>query len=335
MTTNRKNAPTALLASALLAAPALSAFATLAQAQEGTDIATVVKIAGIQWFNRLEEGVQRYAEDTGANAFQVGPAQADPQQQAALIEDMIAQEVDALAVVPMSPEALEPVLKRAMDQGIVVVTHEAASQQNIHYDIEAFVNEDFGANLMEQMATCMGGEGEYAVFVGSLTSQTHNQWVDGAIAHQEANYPDMTLVGDKNETFDDQQNAYQKAQEVLRAFPNVKGMQGSASTDVAGIGLAVEERGMEEGTCVFGTSLPSIAEQYLETGAVDGIGFWDPSIAGYAMNTVAQMVIDGEEVSDGMDLGLEGYENVTLDGKVIYGQAWVNVDADNMADYPF
>lgn len=326
---------TVTLLGATALAGATMAFATAAPAQDGPTIATVVKIAGIQWFNRMEEGVQQYAEDTGANAFQVGPAQADPQQQAALIEDMIAQGVDALAVVPMSPEALEPVLGRAMEQGITVITHEAAAQENTHYDIEAFVNEDFGANLMEQLATCMGGEGEYAVFVGSLTSQTHNQWVDGAIAYQEANYPNMTLVGDKNETFDDAQNAYEKAQEVLRAYPNVRGMQGSASTDVAGIGLAIEERGMEDDTCVFGTSLPSIAGQYLETGAVDGIGFWDPSIAGYAMNKLAQMVMDGEEITDGMDLGLPGYENVTLDGKVIYGKAWVNVNVDNMADYPF
>lgn len=319
---------------AVAAVAATLPIATVAS-DDDTSIATVVKIAGIQWFNRMEEGVNQYAEDTGTNAFQVGPAQADPQQQAALIEDMIAQGVDALAVVPMSPEALEPVLGRAMEAGITVVTHEAASQQNTSYDLEAFVNEDFGANLMEQLATCMDGEGEYAVFVGSLTSQTHNQWVDGAIAHQEANYPNMTLVGDKNETFDDSQNAYEKAQEVLRAFPNVKGMQGSASTDVAGIGLAIEERGMEDDTCVFGTSLPSIAGQYLETGAVDGIGFWDPSVAGYAMNKIAQMVMDGEEVTDGMDLGLPGYENVSLDGKVVYGQAWVNVNADNMAEYPF
>lgn len=323
-----------LIAAALLASSTLAAGTTVAMA-EGKSIATVVKIAGIQWFNRMEEGVKKYAADTGNKAFQVGPAQADPQQQAALIEDMIAQGVNALAVVPMSPEALEPVLKRAMEAGIVVITHEAASQQNINYDIEAFVNEDFGANLMEQMAKCMGGKGEYAVFVGSLTSQTHNQWVDGGIAHQKANYPEMTLVGDKNETFDDSQKAYEKAQEVLRAFPNIKGMQGSASTDVAGIGLAIEERGMEDATCVFGTSLPSIAGQYIETGAVDGIGFWDPSVAGYAMNKLASMVMNGEAVTDGMDLGLSGYENIKLDGKVIYGQAWVNVNKENMADYPF
>jgi len=322
-----------ILAGILAASTALS-IALPATAQE-TSIATVVKISGIQWFNRMEEGVKQFAEDTGINAFQVGPAQADPQQQVALIEDMIAQGVNAIAVVPMSPEALEPVLKRARDAGITVVSHEAASLQNVSYDIEAFQNEDFGANLMKNLAACLGGEGEYAVFVGSLTSQTHNQWVDGAIAYQEANFPNMTLVGDRNETFDDQQQAYEKAQEVLRAYPNIKGFQGSASTDVAGIGLAIEERGLEDSTCVAGTSLPSIAGQYLETGAVDMISFWDPSLAGYAMNKVAVMVMNGEEVTDGMDLGITGYNSIRLVDKVIFGQAFVEVTKENMADYPF
>ena len=36
-------------------------------------IPTVVKISGIQWFNRMEEGVNRFAEETGHNAYQVGP----------------------------------------------------------------------------------------------------------------------------------------------------------------------------------------------------------------------------------------------------------------------
>lgn len=322
------------LTACLLATGSALAF-TMPAAAADISIATVVKIAGIQWFNRMEEGVKKFAADTGINAFEVGPAQADPQQQVALLEDMIAKGVNAIAVVPMSPEALEPVLKRAMDAGIVVVSHEAASQQNVNYDIEAFQNEDFGANLMKNLAKCMGGKGEYAVFVGSLTSQTHNQWVDGAIAYQKANFPDMVLVGDKNETFDDQQKAYDKAQEVLRANPNIKGFEGSASTDVGGIGLAIEERGLADSTCVVGTSLPSIAGQYLETGAVDMISFWDPALAGYVMNKVAVMVMNGEKVVDGMDLGQVGYNAIKLDGKVIYGQAFVEVTKANMKDYPF
>ena len=57
-----------LLAAALLASSALVAGSTGAMA-EGKSIATVVKIAGIQWFNRMEEGVKKYAADTSNKAF--------------------------------------------------------------------------------------------------------------------------------------------------------------------------------------------------------------------------------------------------------------------------
>ncbi len=325
----------ALAVVAALGAAAVADYAYAQATGKTYKIPTVVKISGIQWFNRMEEGVKRFATETKHNAYQVGPAKADAQLQVQILEDMIAQKVDAITVVPFSPEALEPVLKKARDQGIKVVAHEASTIQNVDYDIEAFRNEDFGAQLMDRLAKCMGEQGEYAVFVGSLTSKTHNQWVDGAIARQKEKYPRMRLVGSKNETYDDQQQAYAKAQEVMRAFPNVKGFQGSASTDVAGIGLAVEERGKEDATCVAGTSLPSIAGQYLETGAVDAIGFWDPADAAGVMNKVATMLLNGEQVKDGANMGVPGYESVKLDGKVIYGEAYKLVDKTNMKQYPF
>ena len=81
----------------------------------------------------------------------------------------------------MDPGALDPVLKKAMEHGITVVTHEASNQKNMDYDIEAFDNLRFGAHLMDHLAKMMGEEGEYAVFVGSLGSKTHNEWVDRAI----------------------------------------------------------------------------------------------------------------------------------------------------------
>jgi simple sugar transport system substrate-binding protein len=307
----------------------------IAQDGESHTIATVVKLVGVAWFNRMEEGVQRFAADTGHDTFLLGPPHADAALQVQIVEDLIAQNVDAITVVPFAPESLEPVLRRAMDQGIVVVSHEASNQQNVHYDVEAFANADYGARIMDALAECMDYEGEYAVFVGSLTSQTHNEWVDAAIARQQAEYPNLVMVGSKNESNDDQQSAYARAQELLRTFPNLKGFQGSAATDVAGIGLAVEERGLEDRTCVMGTSLPSVSGQYLETGAVDRIFFWDPADAGYAMNEVAVRVIAGGEVVDGDDLGVPGYNSVQLNDKVIYGQAWVEVTAENMDDYPF
>ncbi|MEA2779410.1 MAG: simple sugar transport system substrate-binding protein [Rhodospirillaceae bacterium] len=320
-------------AAAMIAATAVVGGYTLAA--KVYKIPTVVKISGIQWFNRMDEGVKKFAKDTGNNSYQVGPQKADAQLQVQLLEDMIAQKVDAITVVPFSPEAVEPVLKKALDHGIKVVSHEASNIKNADYDIEAFKNGDYGAHLMDALAKCMNEDGQYAVFVGSLTSKSHNEWVDGAIARQKEKYPKMELVGSKNETYDNQQNAYAKTQELLRTYPKIKGFEGSASTDVAGIGLAIEERGMQDKTCVVGTSLPSIAAQYLDSGSVKMISFWDPADAGYVMQKVAVMDLNGEKVSEGQDLGVKGYNKVTLDGKVVYGQAWVDVTKENMKDYPF
>ena len=308
-------------------------------AQKKYTMVTVVKITGINWFNRMEEGVKQYAKDSGNNATQTGPAQADAAQQLKLIQDLVAKKPDAIAVVPFDPATLEPVLKQAMDRGIKVITHEADNQVNTLYDIEAFDNVAFGARLNERLAKCMGGSGRWTVFVGNLGSKTHNQWADGGIANAKK-YSGMQLVDAKQETADDAEKAYQKAKEILKKYPDIKGFQGSASTDVAGIGRAIEEAGLNDKVCVFGTSLPSIAGKYIETGAVDGIGFWDPKDAGIVMNKVAQMVLEGKKITDGMDLGVKGYEKVSVtkgagQGFIIRGNAFVDVDKANVKDYNF
>jgi simple sugar transport system substrate-binding protein len=302
---------------------------------EDLTFVTIVKIAGINWFNRMEEGVLAWGEENGVNATLVGPAEADAAQQIPIIEDLIAQGVDAICVVPMDPTQLDPVLQKAMDAGIVVVTHEASNQENMDFDIEAFDNEAFGGGLMDRLAAEMGEEGEYAVFVGSLGSKTHMEWAGGGVARQEEAYPNMTMVGDFNESFDDAEIAYQKAKEILAAYPDIKGFQGSASTDVAGIGRAIEEAGLQDEVAVVGTSLPSIAGDLLYTGAIDAIGFWDPAVAGAACNQMALMKIKGEEVGVGSDLGIGGYEDLIGEGNVLYGDAAVYVDDTNADQYGF
>ena len=98
----------------------------------------------------------------------------------------------------------------------------------------------------------------------------------------------MNLVEPKLETNNDGERAYEVAKEVLRKHPDLKGFQGSSSLDVIGIGRAVEEAGMQGKICVYGTGLPTEAGKFLESGAINGIAFWDPKLAGIAMNKVAQ-----------------------------------------------
>lgn len=301
-------------------------------------IVTVVKLRGVGWFDRMNEGIKQFATETGAQASMTGADDASPEKQIRIIQDLIAQRPTAITAVPNSPEALEGVLKQAQSAGIKVVTHEASNQQNTDVDIEGFNNADYGAHIMDNLAQCMGEKGKYAAFVGHLTAKSHMEWVDGALKQAKKKYPGIQRVGGPIEGVEDANVAYQKTKELLAKNPDIKGFEGSAATDVAGIGRAIQEAGLQDKICVMGTSIPSIAGKYLDRGAVDKIFFWDPALAGQAQDKLAVMLAQGKEIKAGLDLGLEGYEDLQrIPGSPhgFAGNAWIDVDKRNASKYKF
>lgn len=304
-------------------------------------IATVVKVDGIAWFDRMRAGVEQFAKDTGHDAFQVGPSQADAAAQVQIVENLIAQGVDAICIVPFSVEAVEPVLQKARERGIIVVAHEASNIKNADYVLEAFDNKAYGAKLMEVLGKSMNGEGQYITTVGSLTSQSQNEWIDGAIAYQKEHFPKMSEATGRLETYDDANTDYTKLSQTLTTYPDLKGILGGPMPTSAGAGRLIAERGLKDKLFFAGTGLPSVAGQYLKDGDIQYIQFWDPAVAGYAMNTIAAMALSGkkDEIKAGLNLGLTGYDNLTTPAgaaaNLLYGQGWVGVTAANMADYNF
>jgi simple sugar transport system substrate-binding protein len=304
-------------------------------------IATVVKVDGIAWFDRMRDGVKQFGSDTGHDTWMVGPSQADAAAQVQLVENLIAQGVDAICIVPFSVEAVEPVLKKARDRGITVIAHEASNIQNADYVLEAFDNLAYGAKLMEVLGGYMGGEGKYAATVGSLTSKSQNEWIDGAVAYQKEHFPKMELVTNRLETYDDANTDYNKLKEVLTTYPDLKGIVGGPMPTSAGAGRLISERGLRNKLFFAGTGLVSVAGEYLAKGDIQYIQFWDPAVAGYAMNMLAVMALDGkaDQIKAGLDLGLPGYTDLsTPEGgatNLLYGQGWVGVTQENMDKYDF
>ncbi|ABC23102.1 autoinducer 2 ABC transporter substrate-binding protein [Rhodospirillum rubrum] len=341
-----------VLAASLVAGPALAADAPVDVSQvpkgfsakdvgKSYSIATVVKVDGIAWFDRMREGAKQFGADTGHDTWMVGPSQADAAAQVQLVENLIAQGVDAICVVPFSVEALEPVLKKARDRGIVVIAHEASNITNADFVLEAFDNLAYGAKLMEVLGTYMKGEGKYVTTVGSLTSKSQNEWIDGAIAYQKAHFPKMEQATGRLETYDDANTDYNKLKEVLTTYPDIKGILGGPMPTSAGAGRLISERGLKDKLFFAGTGLVSVAGEYLSKGDIQYIQFWDPAVAAYAMNIVAVMALDGkaDQIKAGLNLGLPGYTSLTAPvagkDKLLYGAGWVGVTKDNMEDYNF
>jgi simple sugar transport system substrate-binding protein len=279
----------------------------------------------------MEQGVKEYNQKNGTDIYYGGST--DGSGQAAYVESLLSQNYDAICVVPFDTEALQPILEKAKAAGITVITHEAASYTGtgcMDYDIEAFDNTAYG----EHFAKMIGDKNPKAKVlqcVGALTSASHNEWCDGAVAYAKTNYPDMTFVADRIESSDDQDTAYNKVKEALTADPTITAIEGSAMGDIAGAARAVEELGMAGKVELVGTSLVSVSGKYVTDGTIDTISFWDPALAGQAMIELATAVLDGK-ANDSLSLDVKGYDKLTLKKDVYYANAWIDVNKDNVTD---
>lgn len=302
---------------------------------EEYEIVTVVKITGIPWFNRMEEGIVQAGKDLGVKASQIGPADADPAQQVKMVEDLIAKGVDAICVVPNDATALEPVFKKAKEKGIIVLTHESPDQKGADWDIETIDNKEFGENHFEKLAELMGGEGEFAVFVGSLTVPLHNLWADIGLEYVAAKYPNMKKVTDRIPCGESVELSHTKTLELLKAYPNLKGIVGFGSLGPIGAAQTLKEKKMCGDVVIVGTVLPGHAARYLKDGCMQYGYLWDPKDAGYAMVAVAKMMLEGQEIKDGVEIPGLGAASVDAEAKVIKVDAILNITPENAADLGF
>ncbi len=302
-------------------------------AEEPYEIAVVVKIAGIPWFNRLEEGVKQAAKELGVNAYMVGPADADPAQQAKIIEDLVAKGVDAIAVVPNDAKALEPVFKKAKDAGIVVITHESPDQVGNDYDLELIDNVKFGQYHWDKLVEYMGDTGKMAIIVGSLTVPLHNLWADEGLKYAAQKYPGLQLVTERIPSGEDQELSRQKTLELLQAYPDLKGIVGFGSLGPPGAAQALREKGLQDVVAVVGTVIPSHAAPYLKDGSIDHGILWDPADAGYGMVWMAKHLLDGGKITNGLEIPNVG--SIQLNGNVAVVDAMLDITAENAESLGF
>ena len=314
---------------ALMGAAAALAFSAAAPAfaQDKTPtIGVVVKIGGIPWFNAMDAGIKEQGEKLGVKAFMVGPTSADPALQVRAVEDLIAQGVDVIGVVPNDAQVLEPVLKRAMEAGIKVITHESPKQENVDWDFELASAQGFGEAYGKLLAEKLDGKGKYAVFVGSLTVPLHNAWADAAIAWIKANKPDMEVVGDRYGVAEDVDASRRTALDLMRAHPDLQGFLAFGSQGPIGAARAVEERRMGGKIVVLGPFSPGQGRNLVHDGVLSGGFMWNPKQAGEVFVTLGTMLARGEKIEDGMEIEGLGTVHPDFANKDIIVDQLVTID---------
>jgi len=99
-------------------------------------IALVVKALGIGFFEAAAKGAEEAAAELGGvDIIYTGPTDTTAEGQIEVINSLIAQGVDAIAISANDPDALVPSLKKAMSRGITVISWDsgvAAEGRQMH-----------------------------------------------------------------------------------------------------------------------------------------------------------------------------------------------------------
>lgn len=297
------------------------------------EIAVVVKVVGIDYFTVFEDGVKKFADEYGVNAYVTGPSTADAAEQVNIIEDLVNSGVDALVVVPNDATVLESVLASAQEKGVKVVTCESPDQVGADYDVEMIINDAFAELVAEDAAKACGGSGQYALYVGSLTVPLHNAWADHVEEYLGEKYPDMKLCTDRIACGEDAALARETTLDLLKTYDDLNCVIGFGSQGPIGAAEALTEEGLIGEVSVLGNIIPSEGSSYLESGAITSGYLWSPADHGYAGCYIAKTLLDGGAIDDSFaipDMGDSVLENNTL---------WIDnpitITADNWESFGF
>ncbi len=243
-------------------------------------IAMMPKSKGNAYFIACKQGADEAAAALHVNLLWDGPTEPDPAKQNEIVETWITRQVDVIAVAVENADGISTALRKARKAGIKVITWDSDADPDAR---DFFVNQataqGIGYTLMDNAAKVLGNKGDFAIITASLTAANMNQWRHYIEERRAEKYPNIHLV--VTEPCDDkQQMAFDKANAIMNAHPEVKLIMAICSPAVPGAAEAVKQSARQD-VKVLGLGLPNDNKKYVHEGITDDIVLWNTMNLGY------------------------------------------------------
>ncbi len=256
-------------------------------------IAFLPKSKGNQYFVTCEKGARAAADELGAELLFDGPTNSDPAKQNEIVENWISLGVDVIAAACENKEGLSTALRKAQAAGIKVVTYDADAQPDARsFFVNQATEQGIGDALLDNAASLVGNQGEFAIITANLTAANQNAWIAAIKARQAEKYPEMKLV-DIKPCDDLKDKAQQETTNLLSAHPNLKAVISVCSPGVPGAAEAVKQAGKTGAVKVVGLGLPSENKAYVKEGVTQSVILWKVEDLGYLAVRAGAAVADG------------------------------------------
>lgn len=293
---------------------AASLMGSTAMAQDNVRIALVAKSLGNGFFEAAARGAEEAAKELGdTEIIYTGPTSTTAEGQIEVINSLIAQRVDAIAVSANDPDALVPALQKAMQRGITVISWDSGvAPEGREMHLAPSSDELIGKTIIKLAADHLPDGGKVAVLSATSTSTNQNTW----IAEMEKvmdQYPDIevvaTVYGD-----DLADKSYREAQGLMQTYPDLDAIIAPTSVGIVAAAQAVQDAGKVGEVNVTGLGLPSEMAGAIESGASKSFAIWNPVDLGYTTAMIAHaLATDAAKAEPGAEIDTGRMGSVTLD----------------------
>ena len=298
-------------------------------------IALVAKSLGNGFFDAVHKGgAEAAAELGGVELIFTGPTTPTAEGQIEVLNALISQHVDAIALSANDPDALLPTLQRAAHRGIKVISYDssvAAAGRIVH--LAPSSDELIGQTCVQLAADAMpAGRSGFAILSATPTSTNQNAWI-AAMKRALPGFPGLTLVsvvyGD-----DIADKSYREAVALLRKYPDLAVIVSPSSVGIVAAAKAVEDEGKVGQVHVTGLGLPSEMAGHVKTGSVKSFAIWNPIDLGYAAVQLATRIARGASAGPGttVPIGRLGIATFDAGGSAPMARPYV-YDQSNVAKF--
>ena len=316
----------------MLATVAAAAFGLpiAAQAQDTLTFALVPKAMNNPFFDQARDGCFKAQDELAdVECYYIGPAEHTEADQLQIVQDLISQGVDGIAVAPSNAPAMGRVLQAAADAGIPVITWDSDLLPEDAGLRAAYVgthNYMIGVGLAEQAMAAKPEGGTILIQSGGAAAANHNERMAGIRdtlrgAESEEADPTPRLEGENGwteievsplYTNDDFPLSVQQLADVLGSTPDLDvwistgGFPHFAPNAFSEVISQYRDR-MDSGelTVLIADTLP-VQLDFLRSGDTHGLVGQRPFEMGYqAMHILRGMVLDGTMPEDPTYTGLD------------------------------
>lgn len=267
-----------------------------------------------QYWDATKKGAEDAGEEMNIKVTYEASEKEDVKAQVNYVKNAISRQADVIVIAPVEDsDELADALREAQGNNIQVITIDSDIREELRSSCISTNNQYGGAIAARKTAELLGNSGNVGIITHLPTSPTAIERKGGFTSqleeyNTEAGEDVFNILATENGNGDIEQSK-EAAIKLINDNPDIKAIFATNQGGTIGACMAVDELGKADTVQVIGfDSFNSgdgfnSAEQYSESGVLDGFIIQNPYNMGYLGVRYARDLIDGQSIASAIDTG--------------------------------